>query len=162
MTWSRIVKGTGVFLLLVVLHYSVRPLFASRVTMDFLVVAVLLLAVRVRPGVAALLGFATGLVADSLTPLSLGAGALALSVVGFSASRLKAVFFADNVLLHAIFFFAGKWAYDVLYLLAERRTDPGHAMAQIFLWSPLSALATATAGVVIILLFRITLEPQTA
>lgn len=160
MSVKRLLKGTAIFVLLVVLHYSVRPLLGSRVTMDFLVIAVLLLSVRMRPGAAAILGFFSGLVADSLTPLSFGAGALALAVLGYGASWLKAVFFADNVLLHAIFFFAGKWAYDVLYLVAERRIDLGNLPAQLFVWSPLSALATALAGVIIIVMFRTTLEPQ--
>ena len=49
-----------------------------------------------------------------------------MSVVGFAASWLKAVFFADNLALHALFFFVGKWAFDMLYLLfraARARPD---------------------------------------
>lgn len=158
----RLLKSTAVFLLLVLMHYSVRPLTGSRVAIDFLVIAVLLMAVRLRPGGAAFLGFGTGLITDSLTPLSFGAGGLALSVIGFLASWLKAVFFADNVLLHGMFFFAGKWAYDVLYLLAERRMEAGALLTQLVVWSPLSALATAVAGVVLILVLRSSLEPQAA
>lgn len=162
MSLKRLLKGTTIFVLLVVLHYSVRPLLGARLTVDFLVIAVLLLSVRMRPGAAAVLGFFSGLVADSLTPLSFGAGALALAVLGYGASWLKAVFFADNVLLHAIFFFVGKWAYDVLYLVAERRIDLGSLPGQLLVWSPLSALATALGGVVIIVMFRTTLESQPA
>ena len=80
----------------------------------------LLVAVRVRPGVAAVVGFVLGLIGDSLAPESFGAGALAMCLVGFSASWLKAVFFSDNVFLHAIFFFAGKWAFDVIFVVAAR------------------------------------------
>lgn len=162
MNTRRVLKSTAIFVFLVLLHYSVRPLTGTRVTIDFLVIAVLLLAVRLRPGGAAFVGFATGLITDSLTPLSLGAGGLALTVIGFLASWLKAVFFADNVLLHGMFFFAGKWAYDVLYLLAERRMDAGTLLVQLVVWSPLSALATAVVGVVLILVLRSSLEPQAA
>jgi len=153
-------KAIFIFLLLVALHYTVRPLLGARVSIDFLVIAVLLTAVHVRPGLAALIGFATGLVADSLTPLSFGAGALAMSAVGSAASWLKAAVFGDNVLLQAIFLAAGKWAFDIIYLVAERRLALGDMLIQMFLWSPLSAIATGLAGVLIVLTFRISMEPR--
>jgi rod shape-determining protein MreD len=153
-------KAAGVFLILVVLHYTVRPLMGTRVSIDFLVIAVLLTAVHVRPGVAALIGFATGLIADSLTPLSFGAGALAMSAIGSAASWLKAAVFGDNALLQAIFVAAGKWAFDILYLVAERRLGLGDMAIQMFLWSPLSAIATGLAAVLIVLTFRISMESR--
>jgi rod shape-determining protein MreD len=161
MTWRRSTRAVGIFLVLVALHYTVRPLLGWRVSMDFLVIAVLLTSVRVRPGGAALVGFLTGLIADSIAPTSFGAGALAMTVVGFGASWLKAVFFADNVLLHGFFFFVGKWVYDLLYTLVGPRTGAGDVLTQLLLWSPLAAIATALTGVLIILLFRATLEPAT-
>lgn len=162
MSWKRFIKSTAIFVLLVALHYTVRPLIGSRVAIDFLVIAILLIAVRLRPGAAAILGCITGLGADSLTPLSFGAGAFALASIAFLASWLKAVFFADNMVLHAVFFFAGKWVYDILYLIAERRMDAGGLLTQLVVWSPLSALATAVAGVVLLIVLRTSLEPQTA
>ncbi len=72
MRWHVTLRVVIAFVLLVALHYTVRPLLGWRVSMDFLVIAVLLMAVRVRPGAAAMIGFATGLVADSLTPTSRG------------------------------------------------------------------------------------------
>ncbi|HEX9563246.1 MAG TPA: rod shape-determining protein MreD [Gemmatimonadaceae bacterium] len=154
MSWLALVRGIGLFLLLVVLHYTVRPLLGMRVTADFLVIAVLVTAVQVRPGVAAVIGLLTGVISDSLTPLSFGAGALALSTVGFSASWLKAAVFGDNVLLQAIFIAAGKWAFDVLYLVAERRLSFAELAVQLAFWSPLSGLATGLAGLVVVALFR--------
>jgi rod shape-determining protein MreD len=153
-------KTVTVFLLLVALHYAIRPLFASRVSIDFLVMAVLLTAVHVRPGVAALIGFMTGLIADSLTPLSFGAGALAMSIVGSAASWLKAAVFGDNAFLQAVFLAAGKWVFDILYVLAERRLAPGEMALQVFVWSPLSAIATGLAGVLIVVTFRISMESR--
>ncbi|HEY5547328.1 MAG TPA: rod shape-determining protein MreD [Gemmatimonadaceae bacterium] len=153
-------KGIGVFVLLVALHYSVRPLLGTRISVDFLVIAVLLAAVHVRPGVAALIGFATGLIADSLTPLSFGAGALALSAMGSAASWLKAAVFGDNRVLQAIFFAAGKLAFDIVYLVAERRLGLGDLLVQLFVWSPLSALATGLAGVLVVFVFRISMESR--
>ena len=150
------------FLILVTLHYTVRPLLGWRASIDFLVIAVLLLSVRMRPGAAAALGFITGLVSDSLTPATLGAGALAMSVVGFAASWLRAVIFADNVVLHAFFFFIGKWAFDLIYLVLARGAPPLELLAQAGVWSPLSAALTAAAGVFVMLAYRMTLDPQHA
>jgi rod shape-determining protein MreD len=158
--WRRVLSTVAAFAILVVLNYTLRPLLGWRVSIDFLVIGVLLMAVRLRPGSAALLGFVTGLAADSLTPTSLGAGALAMTGIAFGASWLKAVFFADNVVLHATFFFLGKWAYDLVYVIAERQSSAGELAMQLFVWSPLGAVLTAVTGVLIMLLFRVTLEPQ--
>ncbi|MEO6444491.1 MAG: rod shape-determining protein MreD [Gemmatimonadaceae bacterium] len=158
MSWQRAARTAVLFALLVGMHYFVRPLLGWWVSMDFLVIAVLLVAVRVRPGVAALIGFAIGLVADSLSPDAFGAGALSMTLVGFSASWLKAVFFSDNVFLHAFFFFLGKWAFDIVYVLVERQRPLYDMATQIVLWSPLAAALTAVTGVIVLLLFRGLLE----
>jgi rod shape-determining protein MreD len=160
MKQRRTLKTLAAFAILVVLHFTIRPLLGWRVSVDFLVIGVLLMSVRLRPGAAALLGFAMGLIADSVTPTSFGSGALAMTLLAFGASWLKAVFFADNVALHASFFFLGKWAYDLVYVIAERQHGPAELAAQLLFWSPLSAATTAVAGVAIMFLFRVTLEPQ--
>jgi branched-subunit amino acid ABC-type transport system permease component len=67
---------------------------------------------------------------------------------------LKAIFFADNIALSALFFFAGKWTFDVVYLVTERRVRGPELVMQLLLWSPLAATVTAIAGVVLLLLLR--------
>jgi rod shape-determining protein MreD len=158
---TRTLRVVLAFAILVVLHYSIRPLLAWRVDVDFLLVALLLVAVRVRPGAAAVIGFLTGIVADSLNPGSFGSGALAMTAVGFSASWLKAVFFADNIWLNFVFFLFGKYAFDLVYLLSERRVSGVELVMQALLWRPLSAAATAVAGVLIIVLLRPLLQTPT-
>jgi len=153
-SFTRAVWLTIVFLLLVVLQFTLRPVLAWRASIDFLVIALLLVAVRTRPGGAALAGFALGILADSLTPEAFGAGALAMAVVGFGASWLKAAFFADNIALNGIFIFAGKWAFDTIFLLAEHRLQGTELLVQVLLWSPLAAAATAAAGLVVLLTVR--------
>lgn len=143
-----------VFLLLVALQYSLRPVLAWKTPVDFLVIALLLVAVRARPGVAAAVGFVLGLLADSLTPDAFGAGALAMTIVGFAASWLKAAFFADNLALNGIFVFLGKWVFDVIFLVAERRLGGVDLLSQALLWSPLSAAVTAIAGLLVLLSVR--------
>ena len=154
------IKGIFVFALLVALHYTVRPLIGTRISVDFLIIAVLLTAVHLRPGVAALVGFVTGAIADSLTPQAFGAGALAMSAVASAASWLKAAVFGDNVLLQAIFLAAGKWAFDIVYIVAEHRLSFGDLLLQLLLWSPLSAVATGLVGVLVVVTFRISMESR--
>ena len=111
-----------------------------------------------RPGVAAVAGFLIGLVADALTPEAFGAGALAMTLVGFTASRMKAGFFAENIGLNAVFVFIGKVAHDVVYLVAEQRLGGGALLAQLLGWTPLAALVTAMVGLLVMALLRPTLE----
>jgi rod shape-determining protein MreD len=151
MSLSRSIWLAVVFVLLVALHFTLRPLLAWRASIDFLVIALLLVAVRTRPGVAAMAGFALGLLSDSLTPEAFGAGALAMTIVGFGASWLKAAFFADNIALNGIFIFAGKWAFDAIFLLAEHRLQGTDLLIQLLLWSPLAAAVTAAAGLLVLL-----------
>lgn len=162
MKWGGAARAIISFAILVVLHYTLRPLLGWRAPIDFLLIALLLAAIRVRPGAGAVMGFAVGMVSDSLTPESLGAGAIAMTAVGYTASWLKAVFFADNLALNAFFIFVGKWMFDVIYFLGERRVHGVELVQQIFLWSPLSAAATAVAGVLLLVMMRPLLEPSQA
>ena len=109
---------------------------------------------HIDPAIAALAGFALGLIADSLTPGAFGAGALAMTIVGFGASWLKAAFFADNLALNGMFVFLGKWAFDLIFLVSERRLRGSELFVQAVLWSPLSATATALTGLVVLLAVR--------
>ncbi len=147
-------RATAVFVLLVAAHFSLRPLLGGPVPIDFLCLAVLFAAVRVRPGAAAIIGFFSGLGLDALALEGFGTGALAFTLVAFGASWLKAVFFADNLGLTMLFVFLGKWAYDVVYILVSGGVPDGQVLTQLLLWSPLSAALTAVVGVVLLLLAR--------
>jgi rod shape-determining protein MreD len=159
MTIAGIIRAVITFAVLVLLHFTLRPLLGWRAPIDFLLLAVLTAAVRVRPAGAVVVGFVVGIVADSLSPDTLGAGALAMIFVAYLASWLKAVFFADSLPLNAMFFFAGKWLFDIVYFIAEHRLSGIDLVQQLVLWSPLSAAATALAGVVFLLVTRPFLEP---
>ena len=159
MSLGSMARAVATFVILVLLHYTLRPLLGWRAPMDFLVLALLLAAIRVRPAFGAILGLALGIVSDSLTPDALGAGAIAMTIVGYLASWLKAVFFADNIALNAFFFFLGKWVFDVIYFTVEHRLGGIELVQQLLLWSPLSAAATAIAGVLLLFVMRPLLEP---
>src|SRR6478672_13247246 len=162
MNLGSMARAVATFLILILLHYTLRPLLGWRAPMDFLLLALLLSAIRVRPAAGAIIGLILGIVSDSLTPDALGAAAVAMTVVGYLASWLKAVFFADNLALNAFFFFLGKWLFDLIYFVVEQRIGGIELVQQLLLWSPLSAAATAVAGVVLLLIMRPMLEPSHA
>ncbi len=141
------------FALLAALHFYVRPrIWDSRAAPDFLLLALMLVAIRARPGVAAVVGFVVGLVTDVLTPAGFGAGALAHTVVGYLAALGRSVFFPDNLLVNAGLFAAGVMLRNTLMLLASG-TPAGQLSSALLVWAPLQAITTAGAGVIILLLF---------
>jgi rod shape-determining protein MreD len=160
MNWGATLRTVLLCAVLIFLHYTLRPLLAWRASADFLIIALLLAAVRVRPGIAAVFGFILGLASDSLALSAFGAGALAMTLIGYAWSRLKAVFFADHVLLNGFFLFLGKWAYEVVMVLVERRTHGAELLMQILVWSSLSAAVTAVAGVLALMMLRPVLETR--
>ncbi len=158
MNVSRAVLVTLVLALLVTLHFTLRPLLDWRAGVDFLVIGALVVAVRVRPGTAAVVGLLLGAATDAMTPEALGAGALAMTLMAFGASRLKSAFFADDLMLNAVFVFLGKLFFDVVSLLAEGRLRGMTLVWQLIAWTPLSALATAAAGLLVLAMVRPGLE----
>jgi cell shape-determining protein MreD len=100
---------------LVVLYFLLRVgLGLGELAPDFLVVALLLAARRLRAGWAAGLGLALGLLDGAAHPLTMGAGAVALAVLGYLAARSRDVLAGDSPILLALFLFAGKWIYDLM------------------------------------------------
>jgi rod shape-determining protein MreD len=143
-----------VMLLLVALHFYVRPrLWGPRVSPDFLMVGLMLFAMRSGPGASAVAGFLVGLAADSLTPARFGAGALAHTVVAYVASWARAVFFADNLLVNAAFVAVGVWLRDFLVLLVSGTGDRS-VLTELAVYSPLQALSSALFALVVLLAFR--------
>jgi rod shape-determining protein MreD len=162
MNWTGAARTVVVCAILIVLQYTLRPLLAWRASIDFMIVALLLGSVRLRPGAAAVYGFLLGLVADSLAVSGFGTAALGMSIVGFAASWLKAVFFADNLALNGFFLFLAKWAFDLIFLIVGHRARGGELVMQMFVWSPLSAAVTAVAGVIALSLLKPLLELRTS
>lgn len=142
------------FTLLLLAHFAVRPLLDTRANVDFLVIAVLFASVRTRPGLAAVIGLASGLCVDALVPMAFGAASLAYVVVAFLASRVKAVFFADHVALTGLFVFVGKLVFDIVYMSTSGGMRGSALGIQLLLWTPLSAALTALMAIVLLTLFR--------
>ncbi|HSD33082.1 MAG TPA: rod shape-determining protein MreD [Gemmatimonadales bacterium] len=145
----------GVLALLVALQFSVRTRLGNeRVAPDFLLLALLIYAIRARPGASAAAGFIVGLVSDALSPASFGAGALAHTLVGYLSSWAKAVFFAENLLVNGGLIFAGTWLRNLIVALASGKFAGPQLQWELLVWSPLEALTTAAAGVLVLTLFR--------
>ena len=143
-----------VMMFLLVLHFYIRPrLFDFKFAPDFLLVALLVYAIRSRPGDAAIAGFLVGLVSDSLVPARFGAGALAHTVVGYLTAWGRAVFFADNLIVNAAVFAAGLWVRDLIVVLASGAGGEG-LLTTLGVWAPLRALTTAFAGILVLVTFR--------
>ena len=158
MSWKT-ARLVAAFTILVLLHFTLRPLVGWRVGPDFLLIALLLASVRVRPGAAAIIGFCLGLATDSMALTAFGSAAIAMATIGFVAAWLKAVFFADNLVLNLFFIFFGKWGVDTIYLLIEQRVGGVELVQEVLLYSPLAAAVTAVVGVFTLVILRPLLEP---
>lgn len=148
------VRVGTVMLILLLLEFYLRPSLTDwRGTPDFLMLALLLLAIRQSPGTAAVTGFIVGLLVDVLTPARFGAGILAHVLVGWGAAWGRGVFFADNLIVNAALFFIGTWVRDLLVQLLSGTSLTQLGVEAIW-WAPIQGATTAAVGVVIVMLFR--------
>lgn len=151
---AQLRAGT-VVALLVAAQFLLRPRLGDpRYAPDFVLVALLVFAIRARPLAGTIAGFLVGLATDAVAPTAFGAAAFALTIVGYLAGWLKAVVFADNVLITGVFVFAAAWTRDVIEVLVAHQLAGGALAWQLLAQSPLAALATAVAAIVTLALFR--------
>ena len=144
---------TLVPLTLLVLHFWLRPRLGDpRLTPDFLLLALLVVAMRVRPGVGAVAGFLVGLAVDAVAPTSFGAGALAGTTVGFVSGWVRTLLVADNILVSALFVFGAAWGRDLIQVVASNQLAGRALLWQLIALSPAAALGTTVVGVVVLLL----------
>lgn len=150
-----------VVVLLLVLHFAlgpwlgVGPAFADRSPgPDLLVLALLIYAIRARPGRAAVAGLAIGILADSITVVGFGSNALAHTVVGFLAAWGKAVFFAENLVVTGAFIWAGTWVRDLLAIVTGGYFEGAELFWQLGVWSVVRGFTTAVTGMIILFLLR--------
>jgi rod shape-determining protein MreD len=143
-----------VMLMLLVLQFYVRPrLGNARLSPDFLLIALMLFAMRSGAGAGAVAGFLIGLIEDTLTPARFGAGALAHTLVGYFAAWGRAVFFADNMLVNAGFVAVGLWFRDLIVLVTSG-IEHRQLLTELTIYSPLQALTTAGFALLVLITFR--------
>ena len=152
----------AVLLLLAASQFGLRPWLGgdrwADWAPDFLLIALLIYSIRTSPGPASVAGFLVGLLADALNPVAFGAGAMSHTVVAYLAAWGKAVFFAENLLVSAGFFFAGTMIRDLLTQLSSGLAGDRSFFWQMAVWSPLKGLTTAIVGVIILVTFQRWLE----
>jgi rod shape-determining protein MreD len=150
-SWAQLLL---VMILLVVLQFYLRPrLWNARVSPDFLLIALMLYAMRSGAGAGAVAGFLVGLIEDTLTPARFGAGALAHTLVGYFAAWGRAVFFADNMVVNAAFVAVGLWFRDLVVLVISG-TNHRQLLTELTLYSPLQAIITAGFALLVLITFR--------
>ena len=140
--------------LLAVLQFWLRPqLGYPMAAPDFLLLALMLYAIRSRPGAAALAGFLVGLAGDAVAPARVGAGALAHTIVGYLAAWGRAVFFPDNLFVNGLVIAFGVWVRNAVQLLASGPSVGGLTM-ELLVWSPLQAITTALTAALVLVVFQ--------
>lgn len=149
-----LIRFWAVLLTLATLHFALRPWLGDpRVAPDFVLVALLFLAIRTRPGFGAAAGFVVGLLTDAIAPTAFGAAALATTAVGYLSGWLKVFAFADNLLVNALFVFSAAWLRDAIQVLAGNQLSGGELAWQLLVWSPLAGLTTAAVAFGVLLVF---------
>jgi hypothetical protein len=82
---------------------------------DLLTVGLLLAAREVGLGRAAAIGFAFGLLEDSLSVLTFGANVVAMTCVGIGGAVTRDFFVGDSRHFIVLYFWLGKWLRDLMH-----------------------------------------------
>lgn len=134
-TVSMVMVG---FLLL--LHFLLRPwLTELPVGPDLLIGGLLLAALRVQAGTAAILGFVLGPLEAAMELGQPGAYALVLTLTGYLAARSRDILFADAAFFVAVYLFVGTWLTRAALILLAGAGSPVAPLAL----AVLDAVATA-------------------
>lgn len=112
---------------LLLTHFLLRPwLTGLPVGPDLLIGALLLAALRVQAGTAAVLGFLLGPLEAAMVLGDPGMYALVLTVAGYLAARSRDVLFVDAPVFIVAYLFIGTWlSRGALILLGAGDAGPG-------------------------------------
>ena len=135
------------------LHFTLRPVFDSWYASPNLLVCAALLAARgVKPGAAVAVGFALGLLEDSIAVSYFGLATLLLVLLTYLGSRTRDLFLGEERLFIGTYLVVGTWLYETAsYLLMG---GGGSSWSYVFVQVPLDGLATGLIGYLTIPLAR--------
>jgi len=126
---------------LVILHFTLYRFFVRWPAMpNFLIGGLLLAALRMRAGYAAILGFGLGALEAAMGLEGLGTISLVLTLVGYFGARSRDLLFADARHYVYIYLFVGTWTAEVALILAM---PGGPSLLGALVLAPVSALGTA-------------------
>lgn len=149
--------GFWIFIfVLVVLHLVLRVAIGlGTVAPDLMTIAVLLAARRLKGSGAAALGLVLGILSDALVLTTFGALGLVNSIVGFLGARSRDLFEGDSLLFAVVYIFLGKWLHDALYFTFTQSAQSA-TWGSLLTAAPVTALYTAGAALVALMLYRAT------
>ena len=75
-------------------------------------------------------------------------------MTGYLAAWLKAFVVAENVAITALLVVAAAWLRDIVQVLAAHQLRGGGMLKQLFIYSPLAALSTGVAALLVFALLR--------
>jgi cell shape-determining protein MreD len=130
-----------VVLILLIVHFTLYRFFVRWPAMPNMMIGALLIgALRLPAGFAALFGFVLGVLEASMGLEGLGTISIVLTIVGYLGARSRDLLFADA--RHYVFFylFAGTWLAEFSLMLAM---PGGPHLLEALVLAPISALGTA-------------------
>ncbi|NIR44080.1 MAG: rod shape-determining protein MreD [Gemmatimonadetes bacterium] len=134
-------------LILAFLHFLFGPLFDSWFAApNLLVCGVLVAARQLRPGAAAALGFALGLLEDAMAVSHFGLATLLLVLLGYLGSLTRDLFVGEEILFIGTYLFIGTWLFEVTSYLAIG----GDSLFFVLLQAPVDAIATGVVGYMVV------------
>lgn len=148
-------KFTLFIVVLVALHFILRyGMGLGVLAPDLLVVALLVASRRLRPGGAAGVGFALGVLEGAVNPGVMGVASLALAVVGYLGSRSREWLAGDDPVTMVAFFFAGTLLYEVLQYLLLIMVGAGGSVMALVIPAVFASLYAAAVGLGASTLYR--------
>jgi cell shape-determining protein MreD len=136
---------------LVALHLLLHVGFGyGRGAPDLLTIGLLLVAREVGLGWAAATGLLFGLIEDSLSVLSFGANAVAMTTIGILGAITRDLFVGDSRLFAVSYFLAGKWTRDLLHWLMIGRGLRPPFFDEVLVQGFLGGLYAAAVGLVLV------------
>lgn len=126
---------------LLVVHFTLYRFFVRWPAMPNLMIGALLLgALRMQAGYAAVLGFGLGLLEAAMGLEGLGTISIILTIVGYLGARSRDLLFADARHYVIFYLFVGTWVAELSLMLA---LPGGPHWLEALVLAPISALGTA-------------------
>jgi rod shape-determining protein MreD len=130
----------------ITLQSTVARYFVGRMSVDFVLVAVVYVALSFGPAAGLLGGTAAGLAQDALSGGILGIGGLAKTIVGFLVGIIGAQFIVSSTLPRFVMFFAASVVHAACFMCIYALLPDARATSVPYGQIALQAVANAVIG----------------